>query len=125
MNQCFVVANLSVEARTAPTAEQCGEYLQRRDVVVPNIGNMPCEMKVSMLERAFVDDFACSYLAGFIWQHNRGQGACGLTSVPVVDPSQNFVRIDRADDDEEAVVWGVAFTVVIEKIAVWIDTGAP
>ena len=74
---------------------------------------MPCKVKVRMLERAFVDDLAGGHLAGLICEQNRGKRPCRLSGVTVVDPLQNFVGIDSSDHDDEAVVRGVTFAVIV------------
>ena len=83
---------------------------------MPYIGNVPRKVKVRMLERAFVADLAAGHLAGFICQQNRGERLCGLGGVTVIDPPQNLVGIDSSGHDDEAVVRGVTFAVIIEKV---------
>ena len=116
VHQRLGIADLLVKPRTAAAAKKGGEHLQRGDVLVPDIRNVPRKMKVRMLERPFIHDLTQRNLPRLAGHGDGGQGAGRLIRVTVADPLQNLVGIDCTSHDEEAVVRGITLAVVAEEI---------
>ena len=120
MGDAFLFANFLIQARAAAVAEQNREDIQRGDIGMAQLGDVPGKMHVAHFDGRFLDDFARGGLDRFLGQnHRRHRFGLGVF-VGRADLGDDVVGFHIAGDDEEHVV-GRIFLAIITVDVVGLD----
>ena len=116
MDDAFLLAHLLVKTRAAAVAEQRGKDVERGDVRVMDVRDVPTVMHVAELDGGLLDDFARGELARLGGDEQRRHGAGFSLGETLADLRDDLVDPHVADDDEEEIVWRVTGAVIADDV---------
>ena len=112
MSQSLFVADLPIEPGTVTLAHDRAQHVQRRNILVPNIRDVPSVMKMTQLDRRLIDTLPRRRLARFLGQNFRRQRARRNVVPQFGNLGQQFGSVQIAHDDVEHVFRSILLPVI-------------